>query len=138
MTLENFTTLYSGYALVVTNDTNDPQLNNGTDLTIVEMQNIKGKIGFGGVRVWGIIKNKGKSYSTCYIHVIITKPSLIYAVAFITGWYRTQVPGQKIRLYWIRLSVVLSRLGGQKQHVFVIKRPYMKDGFIIGFGPTIG
>jgi len=46
MTLENFTAVYSGYALVVTNNTNNTQFNNGTVLTTEEMQNIKGK------RVW--------------------------------------------------------------------------------------
>jgi len=49
MTLANFTADYlgnatTGYALVVTNDSNDPQLNGNEPLTNDEMQNIKGSI----------------------------------------------------------------------------------------------
>ena len=40
MTLANFTAIYSGYALVITNGTNTQ---NGTVLTNDEMENIKGE-----------------------------------------------------------------------------------------------
>ncbi len=43
MALKNFTTVYSGNALVVTNDTNNTQLNSSNTMTIDEMKNAKGK-----------------------------------------------------------------------------------------------
>lgn len=42
MTVTNFTAAYSGNALVVTNDTNNPQLNTGTELTNQEIQGLNG------------------------------------------------------------------------------------------------
>ncbi len=49
-TLEEFNAAYSGNALIITNNTNDPQLTTGTQLTNEEMQNIKGKGAW--VSVW--------------------------------------------------------------------------------------
>jgi parallel beta-helix repeat protein len=42
MTLSDFTAIYSGNTLIITNNTNNTQLNNGTILTTEEMQNIIG------------------------------------------------------------------------------------------------
>jgi parallel beta-helix repeat protein len=42
MTIGNFTSVYTGYALVVTNDTNNTQFNNGSFLSYNSMTSIKG------------------------------------------------------------------------------------------------
>ncbi|HEX3013556.1 MAG TPA: cysteine peptidase family C39 domain-containing protein [Methanobacterium sp.] len=62
MTLEDFNAIYSGNALVITNDTNNTQLDMGTVLTDEETQNIKG-VGWVSTllgKAWYYINKYGK------------------------------------------------------------------------------
>ena len=53
MTIANFTAIYSGDVLIVTNNSSDPELTNGTALTTAQMQSLLGQGWWDDLSSWG-------------------------------------------------------------------------------------
>jgi len=97
MTVTNFTAAYSGNALVVTNDTNDPQLNTGTELTNQEMQDIKGNGAWIKVWVYGWFWHWGKwVYGSWWSYAGHPKGN--------THWFIWHRPSWHYKYGWFRIK----------------------------------